>query len=133
VLAMMRKIVLGQKVEEAKVIRAKELRREMTDEEKTLWCRLRANRMLGLQFRRQQIIDGFIVDFYCHAAGLVVEVNGAVHDEQREYDAERDQILATRGLQILRVTNTEVTTDLDEVLERIAAACRQTDSPPGPE
>jgi very-short-patch-repair endonuclease len=53
--------------------------------------------MCGVQFRRQQVIDGFIVDFYCHAARLVVELDGTVHERRIEYDVERDQTLAARG------------------------------------
>lgn len=63
-----RNIVIGQKVDQAKVERAKELRKNLTPEERILWQRLRANRLDGWHFRRQQIIDGFIVDFYCHKA-----------------------------------------------------------------
>jgi very-short-patch-repair endonuclease len=86
-------IVIGQKVTRIKIQRAKELRREMTQEEKILWQHLRANRLNGLHFRRQQIIDGFIADFYCHATRLVIEVDGEIHQQQAEYDAERDQVL----------------------------------------
>ena len=58
-------IIPGQKVTKEKLLRAKELRREMTPAEKILWNELRANK-LGVHFRRQQVIQGFIVDFYCH-------------------------------------------------------------------
>jgi very-short-patch-repair endonuclease len=68
-------IVTDQIVTKAKLERAKELRREMTPAEKLLWQEVRANK-LGVRFRRQQVIQGFIVDFYCHQAGLVVEVDG---------------------------------------------------------
>ena len=116
-----RNVVIGQKVDPAKVQRAKELRRQMTKEERILWQRLRGNRLHGLHFRRQQIIDGFIVDFYCHAAGLVVEVDGEVHQQQAAYDAERDRILSARGLRIVRIKNEEVRQNLLGVLSRIAA------------
>ena len=72
-------IVTGQRVTKEKLQRAKELRREMTPAENLLWKEVRANK-LGVHFRRQQVIQGFIVDFYCHRAGLVVEVDGDVHD-----------------------------------------------------
>ena len=58
----------------------------MTPAEKILWEELRANK-LGVHFRRQQVISGFIVDFYCHKAALVLEVDGDVHDLQQEEDA----------------------------------------------
>jgi len=91
----------------------------MTAEEGIMWKCLRANRLHGFQFRRQQVIDGFIVDFYCHAAGLVVEVDGEVHQGQAEYDGERDRVLAARGLNILRIRNEDVKRNLVDVLDRI--------------
>jgi very-short-patch-repair endonuclease len=121
-----RNIVIGQRVDAVKVQRAKELRRKMTPEERILWERLRGNRLEGLHFRRQQVIDGFIPDFYCHAAGLVVELDGSVHDDRLAYDAERDRVLSKRGIRILRIRNERVKQGLSEVLETIAAACRGT-------
>jgi very-short-patch-repair endonuclease len=118
-------IVLGQKTSAAKVQAAKQLRHHMTPEEDILWQQLRRNQLNGLHFRRQQIIEGFIVDLYCHAAGLIVEVDGPVHDEQVEYDEERDRILAARGLRILRIKNAEIRSNLKNVLARILAACRK--------
>ena len=120
-----RNIVIGQHVNEAKVRIAKELRRAMTPEERMLWQRLRANRLRGLHFRRQQVIQGFIADFYCHAAALIVEVDGPVHAEQADYDCDRDKVLSQRGFCILRFTNEEVRTVLDHVLARIAAAAQR--------
>jgi very-short-patch-repair endonuclease len=71
-------IVSGQQITKEKFQKAKELRRDMTSAEKVLWNELRGNK-LGVHFRRQQIIAGFIVDFYCHRAGLVIELDGSVH------------------------------------------------------
>lgn len=116
-----RNIVLGQRVQEGKVQRSREFRQNMTASEAALWNLLRANRFHGLRFRRQQIIDGFIVDFYCHAAGLVIEVDGSVHREQSGYDSERDRILAARGLCVLRFTNAEVIRHPDTVIARLEA------------
>lgn len=117
------RVVRGQKVDVAKVERARELRRRMTRSERALWQQLRANRLQGLHFRRQQVIDGFIVDFYCHAAALVVEVDGEIHRVQREYDTERDRVLAARGLQVLRFSDDEVERDMSAVLARILEVC----------
>ncbi|MCC5624731.1 endonuclease domain-containing protein [Nostoc sp. CHAB 5715] len=100
-----RNIVIGYKADLVKVQRAKELRQQMTPEEKILWQHLRANRLNGLHFRRQQIINGFIADFYCHATALVIEVDGKIHEQQAEYDAERDKVLSARGLRLLRIKN----------------------------
>ena len=119
-----RNIVVGQKVDQTKLQRAKELRSGMTEAECILWQHLRAHRLHGLHFRRQQIIDGFIVDFYCHAAGLVVEVDGSIHEQQTGEDAERDLALSRRGLRVLRIGNQEVIGEIDGVLAKIAEVVR---------
>ncbi|MBW4619213.1 MAG: endonuclease domain-containing protein [Cyanosarcina radialis HA8281-LM2] len=118
-------IVIGQNVSPTKIQRAKELRHQMTAEEKILWQHLRTNRLQGFHFRRQQIIDGFIADFYCHAAGLIIEVDGEIHEQQTEYDADRDRILSARGLRLLRIKNEEVRQNIESVLKRIAIACAE--------
>jgi very-short-patch-repair endonuclease len=116
-------IVTGQRVDPAKVARSRELRRAMTEAEQLLWQHLRGSRLGGLRFRRQQIIAGFIADFYCHHARLVVEVDGEIHADQGDYDAERDRALATYGLRVLRLTNRDVIDHTDDVLRQIAEAC----------
>ena len=118
-------IVIGQKVTSEKVARAKELRRQMTEEEQILWQHLRANRLDGWHFRRQQVIAGFIVDFYCHAASLVVELDGPIHASQVEVDTERDRVLAEKGMRVLRFQNRQVHENLEDVLQRILQACRE--------
>jgi very-short-patch-repair endonuclease len=124
-----RNVVIGQRVTEAKATRARQFRREMTPAERALWAALRRNQLAGLHFRRQQIIDGLIVDFYCHAAALIVEVDGSVHAGQSEYDAARERVLRARGLRILRVTNDEVLGELDAALIRIAELAKHTEMP----
>lgn len=121
-----RHIVIGQKVETGKLARARELRLTMTADEGRLWQHLRGNRLGGLHFRRQQVIEGFIVDFYCHQAAAIVELDGEVHARQVEHDASRDEILALRGFRILRLRNEEVRQDLKRTLARIAAFCRES-------
>ena len=111
-------IIPGQKVTKEKLERAKELRREMTTAEKLLWHEVRAKK-LGVRFRRQQIIAGFIVDFYCHKAALVVEVDGDIHDLQQEEDARREMVLSEMGLRIARFRNDEVMGNLSAVVGRI--------------
>ena len=64
----------------------------------------RANK-LGVHFRRQQVIQGFIVDFYCHRAGLVVEVDGDIHDLQKDEDERREKVLSEMGLRVVRFGN----------------------------
>ncbi len=118
-------VVVGQRVDPVKVERSKALRREMTPAERILWQQLRRNQLNGLHFRRQQIIDGFIADFYCHAAGLVIELDGGIHRQRADYDAERDKVIAARDLRVLRFKNEEILRDLKGVLARIRA-CEET-------
>ena len=116
-------IVRGQHVNPGMLERAREMRRELTPHERIVWNALRRDQLDGCHFRRQQVIDGYICDFYCHAASLVIEIDGPIHDQQREYDEERDEMLARRGLLIMRVRNEEVERDLAGVLERIRKVC----------
>lgn len=111
--------ILRQPVDPVKAALARELRKNMTPAEQILWQHLRANRLDGLHFRRQQVIAGFIVDFYCNVARLVIEVDGPIHDDQKEMDAEREGILENLGFHIIRFTNVDVETDLVGILELI--------------
>ena len=120
-----RQIITAQPIEEGKRLRAQQFRQQPTAAEQTLWHHLRARRQDGLHFRRQQNIDGFIADFYCHQAALVVEVDGAVHVAQTNYDAERDRIFRQRGLRVLRVSNDDVQRRLPDVLARVRAAAQE--------
>ena len=116
--------VRGQRIQSIKLQRSRELRHQMTEAERVLWERLRGGQTLGLRFRRQQIVCGFIVDFYCHAARLVIEVDGASHTGQEAYDADRDITLGLTGLRVLRFTNDDVLHRMPSVLRQIAAACK---------
>lgn len=116
-------ILIGAKVSMKKREFSKKLRRNMTPQEKVLWTRLRGNRLDGHHFRRQQVIAGFIIDFYHHASGLAIEVDGRVHDRQRDYDRWRDQILSEHGIRVIRIRNDEVDGSIEDVLARILAAC----------
>ena len=111
-------IIPGQRVTKEKLQRAKELRREMTLAEKILWNELRANK-LGVHFRRQQVIAGFIVDFYCHKAALVIEVDGDIHNLQKEDDVRREKALSGLGLKVVRFNNDDVLRDLSVVIGKI--------------
>lgn len=111
-------IIQGQTVTKEKLQRAKELRRDMTPAEKILWQELRGNK-LGVHFRRQQVIAGFIVDFYCHKASLVIEVDGDIHDLQQEEDARREKVLSEMGLRIVRFENDEVVKNLSAMVGKI--------------
>ena len=89
------------------------LRRQSTPSERAAWEILRDRRCLGLKFRRQHPIAGFVVDFYCPALDLVVEIDGTVHQSPgvAERDAERSTALARLGLEVVRVPNEKVSSD----------------------
>jgi very-short-patch-repair endonuclease len=113
-------LIAGQKVSKEFRERARALRREMTEAERILWANVRSHRLQGKHFRRQQVIGGYIVDFYCEAARLVVEVDGPIHERQTDYDVERGRVLSAYGITVLRVSNDEVMNHLSSVLTRIA-------------
>jgi very-short-patch-repair endonuclease len=94
------------------------LRRNATPAEQLLWARLRRKQVLGLQFYRQKPIAGFIVDFYCAAAKLVIELDGAQHLEPdaQDYDRQRTQVLEALGLQVVRFGNHQVIAEMDGVM-----------------
>lgn len=102
--------------------RACQLRREITDAEKLLWSVLRNRQLFGMKFRRQHAIDGYVADFYCHEARLIVELDGGQHnrDANALKDAERGAFLKARGHTILRFWNNEVRENLEGVLTTIA-------------
>jgi very-short-patch-repair endonuclease len=120
---VVRNIVIGQKVSRELQERARELRKNTTPAEKILWEKLRHNRLNGLQFRRQQVINPYIVDLYCHAKALVIEVDGDIHDLQADYDAERSSYLTACGFRMLRVRNDDVMQNLIVVVQKIREAC----------
>ena len=98
---------------------ARWLRKEMTGEERKLWYEFL--RTYPVRFMRQRPIDRFIVDFYCAQAKLVIEVDGSQHYEADgiAYDAERSEVLATRGIYVLRVPNNEVRQNFRAVCDQI--------------
>ncbi len=122
-------VVRGQRIHPEKYAQARRLRAGMTPAERRLWQYLSRNGLYGRHFRRQQLIDGFIADFYCHAAGLIVELDGSVHSSQEGYDQERTRILQARGFIIQRFTNDEVLKRVRDVLRSIDFVCQQRGSP----
>src|SRR4030042_739172 len=95
---------------------AKNLNNAMTPAERLLWSRLRRN-SLGYHFRRQAPIGKYILDFYCVKAKLAVEVDGDVHAEETEHDAERTKWLENeKQIRVLRITNLDVLQNIDGVI-----------------
>jgi len=107
------------------------LREKMTPAEKLLWERLKGKQILGRRFRRQHPIFIFIVDFYCHEARLVVEVDGKIHYQHLEYDDGRTAEMEKFYIEVIRFKNEEIEHDIDEVIIRITERVKKRlESPP---
>ena len=100
---------------------ARSLRRDATNAERILWSRLRRKALAGFRFRRQVPLRGYVVDFACFEARLIVEVDGATHSTEREIarDERRDVGLKADGFAVLRVMNDDVFNNLEGVMETI--------------
>ena len=98
---------------------ARKLRNNLTPAETHLWEALRSKQLEGLRFRCQHPVGNFILDFYCPAVRLVVEVDGGIHASQTEYDDARTAKLAEYGYKVLRFSNEQVMNDLPKVLAEI--------------
>lgn len=112
---------------------SRELRSHMTDAEQKLWYRLRRKQVNGWQFYRQKPLGSYIVDFYCPAARLVIELDGSQHLEPQHQasDQRRDVYLAGLGLRVLRFDNRQVLLETDAVVDAIAGI-PSTQIPPNP-
>ncbi|MDU4150711.1 MULTISPECIES: endonuclease domain-containing protein [Phytobacter] len=98
---------------------AKQLRRELTQEERRLWYLLRSRRFSRYKFRRQHPVGHYILDFACCEARLAIELDGGQHDEWYEYDVQRTVWLNKKGWMIMRFWNNELWQNEEAVLERI--------------
>ena len=111
---------------------AKKLRKEMTKEERHLWYDFL--RLYPVRFLRQKVIDGYVVDFYCSRAQIVIELDGSQHFEKDaiEYDKIRTQHLEKLGLKIIRIPNNEVFSNFSGVCGYIDLAVSERINPPDP-
>ncbi|MCW3124123.1 MAG: leucyl-tRNA synthetase [Flavipsychrobacter sp.] len=96
----------------------KDLKNNPTEAESILWQRLKANQ-LGFKFRRQHIIGRFVPDFVCLSCKLIVEVDGKIHEQQKEEDAARTEYLEEKGYKVVRFTNEEIIANIDNVIDQI--------------
>lgn len=111
---------------------AKQLRKNLTPAEKELWQALRRGNLAGLKFRRQHSVGNFILDFYCPACKLVIELDGGIHLDRVEYDAARTTELESHGYTVLRFQNEEVIHELETVLEKILQMALALSPSPSP-
>ncbi|MCW8888568.1 MAG: endonuclease domain-containing protein [Gammaproteobacteria bacterium] len=109
--------------------RARQMRSNSSDAERILWEQLRGRRLGGYKFRRQVVIEPYIVDFVCFDAKLIVEADGGQHSEQQEYDARRTENLEQLGYRVIRFWNHEILSELPNVLEQIRLVLSEIPSP----
>jgi crossover junction endodeoxyribonuclease RuvC len=110
----------------AEAERARRLRRDSTDVETLLWCRLRNRQLEKAKFRRQEPILGFTADFVCHEQRLIVELDGGQHTLRSDKDAQRTRLLEQAGFRVLRFWNNDVVENIDGVLEAIRSSLTTT-------
>jgi very-short-patch-repair endonuclease len=103
--------------------RAREMRKEGAPAEIILWTFLRDRQLQGYKFRRQFSADSYILDFYCPAAKLAIELDGDSHSKRIDYDAARTKRLNELGMEIVRYDNTDIFENLDSVLNSILDHC----------
>lgn len=115
------------KIDPQLLVFAKAMRHTATDAESLMWQLLRNKRFMNLKFRRQHVIAPYIVDFYCHELGLVIELDGSQHgtDDAVEYDAERTQFLEALGFKVVRYWNHDVLGNTEVVLEDLWNVCSE--------
>ncbi|TPI32589.1 endonuclease domain-containing protein [Mesorhizobium sp. B3-2-1] len=113
---------------------ARKMRKAMTDAELKLWNEIRAHRLMGLAFRRQKPIGGYIVDFACPTKKLIVEIDGSQHATAKasEMDAARTAKLEALGWTILRFWNDDVIRDIDNVCQHIVISAGLTNAEMSP-
>src|SRR5690606_17922301 len=97
------------------------LRSDVMEAEQLLWSKLRRKQLGGLQCYRRKPLGGYVVDFYCHSAKLVIELDGSQHyePEQQEYDKQRTMLLNAMGLKVIRFPNDQVLRETEGVVAEI--------------
>ncbi len=121
----MLRLARGRKKKQGKLMQyikkefSRNLRQEGTPEERKIWKALRNRSFLNLKFRRQHVIEGFVVDFYCYELNIAIEIDGKIHERQNEYDELRQSLIEEKGIKFIRVTNEEINRDINILLERI--------------
>jgi very-short-patch-repair endonuclease len=101
---------------------ARQLRKEVTPAEAKLWAYLRGNKLEGVNFRRQHAIGKYIVDFCSPKAKLVIELDGSQHLDQKDYDENRTEYLASRGYNVIRFWNNDVMNRIEDIMQAVHQA-----------
>lgn len=119
--------IRDQKINPKKLELARHFRKNPTESEDVVWQMLRNRQIRNLKWRRQQVIDGFIADFYCAELNVVLEIDGSVHDtdEAKEYDEYRTSVFESQGIRTYRLRNEDCDKKhLTELIEHIITSVR---------
>ncbi len=115
---------------------SRQLRKNMTPQERKLWCIIRNRQFFGYRFRRQFPIGQYIVDFICREKKIIIEIDGGQHNEIKniQYDNKRTEYLMTEGYKVIRFWNNEIDKNLVGVYEKLKEVFNVTDTvtPPHP-
>jgi len=106
-------------MKEIKKVFARRLRKEQTKAEKIVWELLRNRKFKKYKFRRQHVIEGFVLDFYCHELKLGIEIDGGIHLSRKEYDELRQEVIESKGVYIIRITNNEIKENKRSILKKL--------------
>ena len=120
-------VIRNQKINPKKLELARQFRKNPTESEDVVWQMIRNRQIKNLKWRRQQVIDGFIADFYCAELNVVLEIDGSVHDKEevKEYDAYRTSVFESKSIRIFRLKNEDCDKQhLTELIENIIKSVR---------
>ncbi|MCU0640771.1 MAG: endonuclease domain-containing protein [Candidatus Margulisbacteria bacterium] len=112
-------------MKEIKKTFARQLRKRQTPTEAKVWAVVKNRKCLGLKFRRQHVIEGFVVDFYCSEKRLAIEIDGGIHRQQKDYDDLRQTEIEAEGIKVIRIKNEELRSEkllLDKIKEALSSA-----------
>ena len=120
----------------SQIEKSRQLRKNMTSQERKLWNIIRERRFFGYRFRRQFPISSYIVDFVCREKRIIIEIDGGQHNEIQniEYDNKRTEFLKSEGFQVIRFWNNDVDNNMDGIYERLKEVFKIDDkiTPPQP-
>lgn len=120
-------VIRNQKINPKKLELARQFRKNPTESEDIVWQMLRNRQIKNLKWRRQQVIDGFIADFYCAELNVVLEIDGSIHEKEEviEYDEYRTSVFASKGIRVYRLKNEDCDKKhLTELIETIINSVR---------
>ena len=118
-------VIRNQKINPKKLELARHFRKNPTESEDIVWQLLRNRQIKNLKWRRQQVIDGFIADFYCAELNVVLEIDGSVHEKEevKEYDEYRTSVFESKGIRTFRLKNEDCDKQhLIELVEKIISS-----------